>query len=172
MTSKSNTGGAFPAPSKPGEPSDPAQPTIPGPAGSLAWTVTTQEVIALLGRKWVIPVLRELASATEPKRHFQIRIAIKGVTAKVLTDTLRFLERDGIVEPVLHDERHGSKSIAYQLTDLGQTLATPLTALYEWGRAHLDAVHRVQSETEERWTIAEEHPGAPMEREEPERRLK
>ena len=100
-------------------------------------------------------MLRELVSGT--KRHFQLNYAIKGVTAKVLTDTLRFLERDGVVERVLHDEGHGSKSVAYQLTDLGRSLAEPLTGLYRWGEKHLDEVHQAQAETDARWATAEEH---------------
>ncbi len=122
---------------------------IPGSEGSLAWTIATQEVVAILGRKWVISVVRELASGT--KRRFQLTHAIKGVAPKVLTETLRFLERDGVIERVLHDEGHGSKSIGYQLTDLGRTLASPLTAIYRWGREHLDEVHQSQHETDALW---------------------
>lgn len=144
--------------------------TIPGAAASLTWTVTTQQVVALIGRKWVIPVLRELASGT--KRHFQMQYAIKGVTAKVLTDTLRFLERDGVVERVLHDEGRGSKSVAYRLTDMGRSLAEPLTALYRWGREHLEEVHQVQADTDARWTSAEDHPSTRAPAEEPKNPLK
>ncbi|MDP9336301.1 MAG: winged helix-turn-helix transcriptional regulator, partial [Actinomycetota bacterium] len=72
-----------------------AGPDTPGPAGVLAWTIATQEVVGILGRKWVIPVVRELASGT--KRRFQLHHAISSVTPKVLTDTLRFLERDGVI---------------------------------------------------------------------------
>jgi DNA-binding HxlR family transcriptional regulator len=131
---------------------------IPGSEGSLAWTIATQEVVAILGRKWVISVVRELASGT--KRRFQLTHAIKGVAPKVLTETLRFLERDGVVERVLHDEGHGSKSIGYQLTDLGQSLANPLTAIYRWGREHLDDVHRSRHETDALWAEEVVLPGA------------
>lgn len=133
-------------------------PEIPGPDGPLAWTIATQEVLAILGRKWVISVVRELSSGT--KRRFQLTHAIKGVAPKVLTETLRFLERDGMVERVLHDEGHGSKSIGYQLTDLGRTLANPLTAIYRWGREHLDEVHRSRQETDALWAEEVVLPGA------------
>ena len=140
-----------------GEGDDPDS-DIPGSEGSLAWTIATQEVVAILGRKWVISVVRELASGT--KRRFQLNHAIKGVAPKVLTETLRFLERDGVVERVLHDEGHGSKSIGYQLTDLGQSLANPLTAIYRWGREHLDDVHRSRQETDALWAEEVVLPGA------------
>jgi DNA-binding HxlR family transcriptional regulator len=117
---------------------------VVGDAGSLAWTIVTQEVLSILGRKWAVPVVRELASGT--KRRFQLSHSIKGVTPKVLTETLRFLERDGVIERVLHDDGRGSKSIAYQLTRLGRTLATPVDALYQWGREHLDEVHRARQQ--------------------------
>jgi DNA-binding HxlR family transcriptional regulator len=137
---------------------DDAEPDLPRPAGSLAWTIATQEVVAMLGRKWVVPVMRELATGT--KRRFQLHHAIKGVAPKVLTDTLRFLERDGVIERVLHDDGHGSKSIAYQLTDLGGSLAVPVAAIYRWGREHLDEVHRSQQETDALWTAGEAPPGS------------
>jgi DNA-binding HxlR family transcriptional regulator len=115
-------------------------------AGTLAWTIVTQEVLAILGRKWVVSVVRELISGT--KRRFQLAQSIKGVTPKVLTETLRFLERDGVIERVLHDDGRGSKSIAYQLTRLGETLATPVDALYRWGREHLDDVHYARQQND------------------------
>ena len=144
-------------PSKPDSAND-AAPEIPGPAGTLAWTITTQEVVALLGRKWVVPIVRELTTGT--KRRFQLHNAIRTVSTKVLTDTLRFLERDGMIERVLHEDGHGSKSIVYQLTDLGRSLADPVTALYQWGREHLDEVHRSQQETDALWADDKVPPGA------------
>ena len=135
-----------------------AGPDIRGRPGPLAWTITTQEVVAILGRKWVIPVARELASGT--KRRFQLHNAIRDVAPKVLTDTLRFLERDGVLERVLQDDGNGSKSIAYQLTDLGRSLANPLTAIHRWGREHLDEVHRSQRETDALWADEVVLPGA------------
>jgi DNA-binding HxlR family transcriptional regulator len=112
----------------------------PDPA---VWTATTQEVLALLGRKWLVSIVRELLDG--PRRHFQLRCAIKGIQPKVLRETLRFLERDGMVERVLHDDGVGGKAIAYELTGLGRTLVEPLVAVCEWGRKHLDEVHARQS---------------------------
>lgn len=100
-------------------------------------------------RKWVLPVVRELESGT--LRLFQLRNGIRGVTPKVLTDTLRFLERDGVIERVLHDDGRGSKSVAYQLTDLGRSLAGPVNEIYRWGRDHLDEVHRCRQDTDTMW---------------------
>ena len=115
-------------------------------ASALTWTMTTQQVVALLARKWVIPILRELESG--PKRRFQIRTAVKTVTPKVLTETLRSLERDGIIECVVHAEAYGPRGIGYQLTDLGASLSEPLDSLFVWGQAHLEDVHRSRRETD------------------------
>jgi len=103
----------------------------------------------MLGRKWVIPVVRELESGT--LRQFQLRNGIRGVTPKVLTDTLRSLERDGVIERVLHDDGHGSKSVAYRLTDLGRSLGAPVNAIYRWGRDHLHEVHLCRQDTDTMW---------------------
>jgi DNA-binding HxlR family transcriptional regulator len=93
--------------------------------------------------------MRELASGT--RRRFQLHHAIKGVTPKVLTDTLRSLERDGVIERVLHDDGRGAKSIAYQLTELGRSLGTPVTAIHRWAHEHLDEVHRSRQDVDWLW---------------------
>lgn len=124
-----------------------------GLSGAIAWAVVTQEVITLLGRKWVVPVMRELSGGT--MRHFQLRTAIKGVTPKVLTETLRSLERDGVVERVLHKEAYGAASVAYALTDLGETLWEPLSELHRWAKEHLDEVHRCQRAADDRRAVQE-----------------
>jgi DNA-binding HxlR family transcriptional regulator len=111
--------------------------------GDLGWTHTTQEVLTLLTRKWVVSVIRALL--TGPKRHFQLRLAVKGIQPKVLTETLRALEADGLIERAMLDA-DGAVSIAYWLTDLGQSLVVPLVSLFDWGRAHLDEVHGARLE--------------------------
>jgi len=125
-------------------PVDDVAPALADREGSLGWKIITQEVVAILGRKWVIPVVRELAPGA--KRRFQLAQSIKGVTPKVLTETLRLLERDGVIDRVLHDDGRGSKTIAYQLTGLGRTLRAPIEELHRWGREHLDEVHSARQQ--------------------------
>jgi DNA-binding HxlR family transcriptional regulator len=98
------------------------------------WCDTIHQVLVLVGRKWVVAIFLELLEG--PRRHFQLLRAID-VQPKVLRDTLRFLEDDGVVERVLHDDDVGGKSVAYQLTDLGHSLVVPMGALFDWGRDHL-----------------------------------
>lgn len=110
-----------------------------GAAAGIRWTVTAQEVLALMGRKWTVSILRVLQHG--PRRFFQIRAVIGGIQAKVLRENLRALEQDGILERVLHDDGGGSKGIAYELTHLGDALLDLLGAVQEWGHEHLDEVH-------------------------------
>ena len=128
------------------------------PGNKLTWTVTVQEVLELLRRRWVIPVIRELSSGT--KRRFHLHHAIRGVSPKVLTETLRSLERDGVIERVIHDDGNRSKSIAYQLTSLGHSLASPIDALFVWGVGHLDDVHHCRRETDASATTEDAPQGA------------
>lgn len=108
-------------------------------AAGILWTVTAQEVLALIGRKWTVSILRVLQYG--PRRFFQVRASIGGIQPKVLRENLRALERDGVLERVLHDDGAGSKGIAYELTHLGCSLLDLLTTVHEWGHEHLDEVH-------------------------------
>lgn len=110
-----------------------------GAATGILWTVTAQEVLALIGRKWTVSILRVLEHG--PRRFFQVRAGIGGIQPKVLRENLRALERDGVLERVLHDDGAGSKGIAYELTHLGCSLLDLLSTVHEWGHEHLDEVH-------------------------------
>jgi len=103
-----------------------------------SWVPTTQEVLGLVGRKWVVAIVRGLLDG--PRRHFQLECEISGVQPRVLRDTLRSLERDGLVERILCDDDYGGKCIAYQLTRLGASLTALLTTVFDWGVEHLDEV--------------------------------
>ncbi|MFN8026905.1 MAG: helix-turn-helix domain-containing protein [Acidimicrobiia bacterium] len=100
-----------------------------------AWISTTQDVLGLVCRKWVVAIVRCLLDG--PRRHFQLECEISGVQPKVLRETLRSLERDGLVERILSDDDHGGKCIAYQLTDLGMSLTMLLTSVFDWGVENL-----------------------------------
>jgi len=124
----------------------------------------------MLGRKWVLPVVRELGAGAQ--RHFQLRNRVKGVSPKVLTETLRFLERNGVIAQVLHHDGYGATSVAYQLTDLGRSLETPVGAIYRWGRDHLDEVERSRQDVDALWAGRETPRGARVKVEVPKNPLK
>lgn len=86
-----------------------------------------------VGDKWTAKLLRCLEGG--PRRFSELRRPLRGVTAKVLTETLRAMERDGIVARTAYDGT--PPRVEYRLTDLGRSLLGPLDASCAWTRAHL-----------------------------------
>ena len=96
----------------------------------------TRVVLDLITDKWVISVIYSLSEGT--KRFGRLEREVCGVSQKMLTQTLRGLERDGLIErkvyPVVPPR------VEYSLTRLGETLVGPLMALRDWAVAHADEV--------------------------------
>ena len=91
------------------------------------------EAIALLSDKWRIPILHILRDG--PLRTNQIQSAISAVSPKVLTQTLRGLERDGlIVREIFHVV---PPRVEYSLSAMGRSLLKPLADLCHWAQAHV-----------------------------------
>ena len=86
------------------------------------------DVISLVGDKWSVHVVMLLGHG---KRRFsEIKRAVDGVSQKMLTTTLRGLERDGYVKRTLFPTI--PPKVEYELTALGQELLVPLSALGSW----------------------------------------
>jgi DNA-binding HxlR family transcriptional regulator len=94
----------------------------------------TREALALLEPKWSVDIIFLLASGM--RRHARLVDNIPGLSKKVLTSTLRKLERSGIVARHVYAEV--PVRVEYTLTPLGWKLTEPLMALYEWALAHED----------------------------------
>lgn len=101
----------------------------------------TRLVLDRVGDKWAVLVLGLLAE--EPTRFNQLRRAIEGVSQKVLSQTLKNLERDGLVRrrafatvPV---------TVEYSVTPLGQSLAETVSALRIWAETHIGEVQKAQN---------------------------
>jgi DNA-binding HxlR family transcriptional regulator len=75
-------------------------------------------------------------------RFSELRRRVEGVSQKMLTQTLRGLERDGLVLRTVHPEV--PVRVEYELTEAGRTLCEPLRALEEWSIAHIDDVSAAQ----------------------------
>jgi DNA-binding HxlR family transcriptional regulator len=90
------------------------------------------EVLARIGDKWTVLVVNLLG--TEAKRFSEIRREVGGISQRMLTLTLRALERDGFVTRTVHPTV--PPSVEYALTDLGRSLLTPVRALGEWALAN------------------------------------
>src|SRR6184192_972251 len=90
-------------------------------------------VLDRIADKWTALVIQILASGT--MRYAELQRAIGGVSQKMLTQTLRSLERDGLVRRVVHPVV--PPKVEYSLTKLGRTLIEPLHALCRWSEKHL-----------------------------------
>ncbi|MEX6508189.1 winged helix-turn-helix transcriptional regulator [Jiella sp. M17.18] len=86
------------------------------------------EVISLVGDKWSVQIVVLLGTGT--KRFMELKRAVDGVSQKMLTVTLRGLERDGYVTRTVYATV--PPKVEYQLTDLGRELLVPLQALGAW----------------------------------------
>jgi len=76
----------------------------------------------------------------KPMRFNALRSAVEGLTQKMLTQTLRALERDGLVSRTVLPT--SPVSVQYAITPLGETLAGTLDGLQRWARDHIDGTQR------------------------------
>jgi DNA-binding HxlR family transcriptional regulator len=90
------------------------------------------QALAVLHGKWKVHLLFFMARGV--RRHGRLLACLPGVSKKVMTDTLRALERDGLVARRIFAEV--PVRVEYSLTPLGWTMTEPLIALSEWGQAH------------------------------------
>ncbi|RVX42481.1 HxlR family transcriptional regulator [Nonomuraea polychroma] len=107
----------------------------------------------LIGNTWSAVVLWALRHG--PRRPGRLREEIGGISTKVLTETLRRLEFNGLVARRTYAE--APPRVEYELTDLGRTLLGPIETFGEWAFTHADEVLAAQ----DRWDTA---PGPPATR--------
>ena len=109
----------------------------------------TQQVLDTIANKWSVIVVYSLSFGT--KRHSELQRQISGVSQKMLTQTLRNLERDGLVVrkvyPVVPPK------VEYSLTPLGETLIEPLGTICQWAETHIDEMQAAR----ERYDNTVEH---------------
>jgi DNA-binding HxlR family transcriptional regulator len=95
----------------------------------------SRAILDQIADKWSMLVLAVLR---EPQRFNAIKRRLEGITQRVLTQTLRKLERNGMVtRTVIDGPRLG---VEYALTPLGRSLQQPFTQLYEWTVNHMDEI--------------------------------
>ena len=100
----------------------------------------TRTILDQLGDKWSMMVLAVLVPG--PHRFNAIKRRLEGITQRVLTQTLRKLERNGMIRRrVLGGSPPG---VEYALTALGRSLQKPFAALYDWTLAHIDSIQKHQ----------------------------
>ena len=119
------------------------------PSNPVCRTIST--LLSRIGDKWTVLVVATLAEG--PRRFNELRREIPSVSQRMLTLTLRNLERDGLVS------RKVTPSIPprvdYALTELGQSLQKPITALSQWALDNVHMIHAAQAQFDEQHDKAE-----------------
>lgn len=105
------------------------------------WMCPTGQVLALVADRWATPILFQLGDG--PCRSEELRRRLAPVTRKVLTETLRRLERDGLVDREV--EATVPPAVTYAITPLGRSLLEALGTLVDWYREHAGAVATARS---------------------------
>jgi DNA-binding HxlR family transcriptional regulator len=93
----------------------------------------SRDAIDLLSSKWRITILHLLREG--PLRTNAVQGAITEISPKVLTQTLRGMERDGLIDRHIHSVVPAR--VEYELTDMGRSLIKPLQDLCHWAEAHV-----------------------------------
>ena len=114
--------------------------------------VDVQDILTSICTKWGLLVLYELSKAA--KRHGELNRAIGGVSQKMLTQTLRTLERDRLVRRTIYPIV--PPRVDYALTPLGKTLMEPLAALYRWTERHLKKIQHARRESQKTRRVVEQ----------------
>lgn len=94
------------------------------------------KTVELIGNKWKLLILRELLRET--KRFGELHKAVEGISQKVLTDNLKKMEADGIVERIVYPEV--PPRVEYKLTTLGESLRMIIDEMNRWGETYLKEI--------------------------------
>jgi DNA-binding HxlR family transcriptional regulator len=98
------------------------------------------EVLARVGDKWTVLVVNLLGSG--PKRFSEIKREVGGISQRMLTLTLRALERDGLVTRTVTPSI--PPRVDYELTDLGRSLLAPVQALGAWALSNRESIEQAR----------------------------
>ena len=106
----------------------------------------TRRILDLIADKWATLIIGRL-NDEQPQRFAALQRQIGGISQKMLTQTLRGLERDGLVQRTIYPQV--PPRVEYALTPLGQTLCGPIAALIRWSEENIDAVISAQKRYDE-----------------------
>lgn len=105
-----------------------------------------REVLNRVGDKWSVQIVALLGDGA--MRFSELRRSIEGISQRMLTLTLRGLERDGLITRTVFPEI--PPRVDYELTRLGSTLLEPLTALAEWASEYRTSIHEAREKFDAR----------------------
>ncbi len=98
--------------------------------------VAVREVLNRVGDKWSVLIVQLLADG--PKRFSELRRAVEGISQRMLTLTLKGLERDGLVTRTVYPTI--PPRVEYELTEVGRTLRKPIQALAKWAQENREGI--------------------------------
>jgi len=102
-------------------------------------------VLDRIGDRWTVLIVGVLEHGT--KRFSEVRDAVGGITPKVLTQTLRALERDGLVVRKVHAEV--PPRVEYTLTEFGRSLIGPINGIRAWAEENMDELFALRARYDE-----------------------
>jgi DNA-binding HxlR family transcriptional regulator len=105
-----------------------------------------REVLDRVGDKWSVLVVVMLGERSH--RFSELHRAIEGISQRMLTLTLRVLERDGLVSRTVHPTI--PPRVEYALTELGRTLLVPLSELADWANGHREDILAARADYDSR----------------------
>jgi DNA-binding HxlR family transcriptional regulator len=103
---------------------------------------TARQILDRVGDKWSLLIIAMLSE--KPLRFNELRRVITGISQRMLTLTLRDLERDGLIVRTVYDTK--PPSVAYNLSELGRTLLEPVEGLIQWAFANKAAIEQARHE--------------------------
>ena len=107
--------------------------------------LAVREVLNRVGDKWSVLIVQMLADG--PKRFSDLRRAIEGISQRMLTLTLKSLERDGLVTRTVYPTT--PPRVDYELTERGKTLIAPLHLLWTWAHTNRTAIEGARRDFEQ-----------------------
>jgi DNA-binding HxlR family transcriptional regulator len=110
-----------------------SMPKLAAPPSVLNARCLSRLVLDRIADKWTALIIRVLSDGTH--RYAELQRQIGGISQKMLTQTLRSLERDGLVRRTIYAVV--PPKVEYALTPLGRTLIEPLQAICKWSEKHL-----------------------------------
>jgi DNA-binding HxlR family transcriptional regulator len=119
--------------------------------------IAVREVLNRVGDKWSVLIVQLLADG--PKRFSELRRAIEGISQRMLTLTLKGLERDGLVTRTVYATIPAR--VEYELTDLGRTLRKPIRALAKWAQENRERIQRSRNQFDTRSPAAAQQRAKP-----------
>jgi DNA-binding HxlR family transcriptional regulator len=122
------------------------EPRDAGPAAVSPDACRVRSVLGRIGDKWAIYVVDRLSQG--PLRFGELHRGIDGITARMLTVTLRGLERDGVLSRTVHAVV--PPRVDYELTSLGETLLDTISQLVAWADAHITEIEAAQDDYDAR----------------------